>query len=179
MKFNQFDNLIDSLNTRQSALTKETEAHLDRALTIMDQIDSMFAPDHTSTSPGRGDCMESNTDNRPQNANVCVDHTSTNPRRSGCTDTESNTNNSSQESNVCVEHTKTCPTGSVFCMESNTNPTFQVDVCTQEELVSLQDDGKYHIKPFHPRDLALVTHQLEVLIAESDPHYAHEYFGGE
>lgn len=165
MKFNQFDTFVDSLNTRQSALTKETEAHLDRALSIMDAIDGMFA---------------SNTNNSSQESNVCVDHTSTNPgiRIEDCM--ESNTNSGCQDADVCVEHTKTCPTGSVFCMESNTTDDRpRPDVCTQEELVSLQDDGKYHIKPFHPRDLALVTHQLEVLIAESDPRYAYEYFGGE
>lgn len=162
MKFNQFDSLIDSLNTRQSALTKETEAHLDRALSIMDDIDSMFAPNINSN----------------QESNVCVDHTSTNPGRTGCT--ESNTNNSSQEANVCVEHTKTCPIRGAFCMESNTtDDRRRADVSTQDWLVNVTDDGKFHIEPFHPRDLALVTHQLQVLLAESDPHYAHEYFGGE
>jgi hypothetical protein len=131
MKFNQFDNLIESLNTRQSALTKETEAHLDRALSIMDAIDSMFAPNTDKSSQGRDVCVDANTDKRCPDANVCVD--------------------------------------------ANKTPTTEHEFCQFVEVIN----DKYHIKPFHPRQLAQVTHELQVLIAESDPHYAYEYFGGE
>lgn len=151
MKFNHFDRLVDELTTRQSALTKETEAHLDRALSLMDAIDSMFAPVGKQTTSARDDVLSATKPDRRQ------------PDQGNDVDVLPDANNTTNNAK--------CP----LLVASKQSDLHKAAFCQFVEII----DDKYHVKPFHPRDLAQVTHELSVLIAESDPHYAHDYFGGE